>query len=174
MEKRCTKCLIEKPLTLFNKQNTGKMGRRSYCKECQRNARREYYKKNKEKESEYQIKYRKKNPNYNKDWQKNKREVDILFRLQGNLRARLSNIIKEKTKKTIECIGTDIYSFKRHIEDQFVYGMCWENYGEWHIDHIIPLSHGKTEDEILKLHHYKNLQPLWKEDNLKKGNKILN
>lgn len=174
MEKVCTICLIQKPLTQFNNQKTGKFGKRSYCKDCQQKARRKYYRENKEKEAEYQVKYRKENPSYNKDWQKNKRDTDVLFRLKGNLRARLSNIIKEKSKKTIECIGTDISTFKRYIENQFVKGMSWENYGEWHIDHIIPLSHGKTEDEILKLHHYKNLQPLWKEDNLKKGNKIIN
>jgi hypothetical protein len=51
--------------------------------------------------------------------------------------------------------------------------MTWDNHGEWHIDHIIPISSGKTEDEVLKLCHYTNLQPLWKEDNLKKSDKIL-
>jgi hypothetical protein len=54
--------------------------------------------------------------------------------------------------------------------------MNWENYGQfgWHVDHIIPLSSAKTEEEIYKLSHYTNLQPLWAQDNLKKGNKILN
>ena len=52
--------------------------------------------------------------------------------------------------------------------------MSWENHGihGWHIDHIIPLSSGKTEDEILELFHYTNLQPLWAVDNLKKGGKL--
>ena len=51
--------------------------------------------------------------------------------------------------------------------------MSWDNYGDWHIDHIIPLSSAKTEEEIYKLAHYTNLQPLWAEDNIKKSNKIL-
>jgi hypothetical protein len=61
------------------------------------------------------------------------------------------------------------------LENQFVEGMNWENYGSkgWHIDHIIPLSSAKTVDEAISLNHYKNLQPLWAVDNMKKGNKIL-
>jgi hypothetical protein len=50
--------------------------------------------------------------------------------------------------------------------------MSWDNYGEWHIDHIIPLSFAKNEDEIMKLCHYTNLQPLNGIDNIRKSNKI--
>jgi hypothetical protein len=49
--------------------------------------------------------------------------------------------------------------------------MTWDNQGKWHIDHIIPLSSGNTEEEIIKLCHYTNLQPLWAIDNMKKGSK---
>ena len=51
--------------------------------------------------------------------------------------------------------------------------MSWDNYGEWHIDHIIPLASATTEEGVLKLYHYSNLQPLWAKDNLSKGSKIL-
>jgi hypothetical protein len=52
--------------------------------------------------------------------------------------------------------------------------MSWENHGMygWHIDHIIPLASAKDEDEIYKLCHYTNLQPLWWFDNLSKGSKM--
>jgi hypothetical protein len=52
--------------------------------------------------------------------------------------------------------------------------MSWNNYGKtgWHIDHIIPLSSANSEEEIIKLCHYTNLQPLWSEDNLKKSNRF--
>ena len=49
----------------------------------------------------------------------------------------------------------------------------WDNYGKWHIDHIIPLSSANNEDEVYKLCHHTNLQPLWAEDNLRKSNKII-
>jgi len=61
-----------------------------------------------------------------------------------------------------------------YIEKQFTKGMSWKNHGEWHIDHIIPLSSAKTEKELYELCHYTNLQPLWKTDNLSKNNKIPN
>jgi hypothetical protein len=173
MEKKCSKCDIVKSITDFNKQKIGKYGVRSYCRECQKIMRKEYSNHNKELEYLYQLKYRENNPNYNKDWQKNKREYDVLFRLRGNLRARLCNIIKNKTTKTLDSVGLDINEFKKFIENKFKDGMCWENYGEWHIDHIQPLSSGNSVEEILQLNHYTNLQPLWAEDNLKKSNKIL-
>jgi len=51
--------------------------------------------------------------------------------------------------------------------------MSWENYGDWHIDHIIPISSAKNNDEVYKLNHYTNFQPLWALDNMKKSNKII-
>lgn len=51
--------------------------------------------------------------------------------------------------------------------------MNWENYGEWHLDHIIPISYAKTIEDIYKLNHYTNLQPLWASENLSKGNRYI-
>lgn len=50
--------------------------------------------------------------------------------------------------------------------------MTWDNYGKWHIDHIVPLVSAKTEEEMYKLCHYTNLQPLWALDNIKKGDNL--
>ena len=47
--------------------------------------------------------------------------------------------------------------------------MTCDNHGEWHIDHILPLASAKDDEEVFKLCHYTNLQPLWAEDNLIKG-----
>lgn len=71
---------------------------------------------------------------------------------------------------TEEIIGCSFMNFKQHIESQFVDGMSWETHGEWHLDHIIPLASSETLDELIKLNHWTNFQPLWKEDNLKKSN----
>jgi len=51
--------------------------------------------------------------------------------------------------------------------------MTWENYGIWHIDHIIPLSSVSEESKIYDLCYYTNLQPMWGNENLSKGKKIL-
>ena len=86
-----------------------------------------------------------------------------------------------KTKKitkrngTFEIIGCTPHELKEHLETQFREGMSWENHGEkgWHIDHIIPLSSAKNEEEIYKLCHYTNLQPLWWDENMSKGGRLM-
>ena len=77
-----------------------------------------------------------------------------------------------KKNKTFDIVGCSPESLKEHLEKQFTNGMTWDNRSEWHIDHIIPLSSAKTEEELYKLCHYSNLQPLWAGDNLSKGNKV--
>ena len=171
--KVCKMCGITKELNEFNNQKLGKFGKRSYCKICQSEMKKKYNKDNREKLSEYQRIYREKNPLYNSNYQKNKRIVDINYRLIGNMRARICNIIQNKTKNTFECLGVDIDVFKNYIESKFMNGMTWENYGEWQLDHILPISIGKNEKEICELNYYTNLRPLWKHDNLVKSNKIL-
>jgi hypothetical protein len=102
---------------------------------------------------------------YIKTWTKNKRNNDPIFKLKDTLRKRLLNALKlqnvSKTTSIIKHIGCSIPELKTHLESKFTKGMCWENHGEWHIDHIIPLCRAKSEPEILKLNHFTNLQPLW-------------
>ena len=68
-------------------------------------------------------------------------------------------------------LGIDLACFKSYIESKFQEGMNWDNYGQWHVDHIKPLSLATTEQQIIELNHYTNLQPLWAVDNIKKSNK---
>ena len=70
-------------------------------------------------------------------------------------------------------IGCDLKTIKAHLEKQFTKGMNWENQGKWHVDHIIPCASAKTEEELIKLFHYTNLQPLWAIDNILKKDKII-
>lgn len=81
----------------------------------------------------------------------------------------------KKESNTFEIIGCGPVELKKYIESMFIKGMSWENYGRfgWHIDHKIPLDSGKTKEEIYKLCHYTNLQPMWWKDNLEKGKKII-
>jgi hypothetical protein len=125
----------------------------------------------------YKQKFKSKNPNYHTEYISNRRKNDSLFRLSMNIRRRLLLFLKckniKKNNKTFDIIGCSPQHLEQYLEQQFVEGMTWSNHGEWHIDHIIPLSSAKTEEEIYKLCHYTNLQPLWATDNLKKLNKIL-
>ena len=90
-------------------------------------------------------------------------------------RNRLQNLAKkQKAKKYIETshlFGTSMKKVVKHIEDQFVEGMSWDNHGEWHIDHIKPLCSFDLNnlEEQKKAFHFTNLQPLWALDNLIKG-----
>ena len=110
---------------------------------------------------------------------KEKRNTVILEKLKHNVRNRLLFYLKvkniRKNSKTFDIIGCSPDSLKEHLEKQFTEDMAWENYGYygWHIDHIIPLSSAKTEEELYKLSHFTNLQPMWASDNRKKGAKIL-
>lgn len=115
----------------------------------------------------------------NKDKRKIREDVKLktnpLFKLTITIRSRMRQFLKQrgytKKNKTFDIVGCSPQFLKEHLEKQFIDGMTWENRSEWHIDHIIPLSSAKTEDEIYKLCHYTNLQPLWAIDNMKKGSK---
>ena len=80
----------------------------------------------------------------------------------------------KKEYKTIELLGCSIEHLKSHLSKQFVYGMTFENYGKWHIDHIIPCNFFdfRIKEDLKKCFHYSNLQPLWARDNILKGDKI--
>ncbi len=114
---------------------------------------------------------------YNNKRIKTERKTDPLKKLIFNMRTRIYSILKNKTiskkNKTFDVVGCSPISLKEHLEKQFTDRMSWENQGQWHIDHITPLSSATSEEEIYKLCHYTNLQPLWAEDNLRKGSKIL-
>lgn len=106
-----------------------------------------------------------------------RRETEPLFKLKQNIRSRTGKAFKSKgiikLHKNEEMLGCTYEFMRDYLVSQFTEGMTLENYGEWHIDHIIPLASAKTEKELLALAHYTNLQPLWAEDNIKKGDKIL-
>jgi hypothetical protein len=102
---------------------------------------------------------------------------DVMYKLIHNVRTRINGFLTTKNitknNKTFNIIGCNPQELKEYLEKQFVDGMTWENRCKWHIDHKIPLSSAKTEEEIYKLCHYTNLQPLWAKDNIKKSNQII-
>ncbi len=110
-------------------------------------------------------------------WESEKYKSDPVFKLMRLARSRARGFLKSigirKTKSYNSIFGADAIFVRSHIERMFIGEMSWKNHGKvWHIDHIIPLSTAKTEDEVLRLCHYTNLQPLFVHENLQKGARL--
>ena len=143
----------------------------------------EYYRKNSELIYDKLINYNKKNRDkvnlYKNQYNKEKKKTSSIYKLKVLMRDRLNKYFKyssiSKKNTTFKIIGCSPKELKEHLENQFQVGMSWDNHGlfGWHIDHIIPLSSAKTEEELYILCHYTNLQPLWAKDNLTKSNKLI-
>lgn len=171
--KTCSKCLISKSLDQFFIMSRSSDRRGSQCKSCAK----DYYNSNKEAREKYRLKWRSDNKIKINESIKRRRKHDIQFRLSGILRHRIGKIIKrnQRSGSSIKDLGCTLEFLKEYLESQFKPGMSWENYGRggWHIDHIRPLNSfdlSKRED-FLKACNYTNLQPLWEEDNMRKGDK---
>lgn len=129
------------------------------------------------KTDEYKVEQKNKDKARRYERWKNKFKNDPLFALKKRLRTLIRGSFRKSgytnfTMKTESIVGISYNEFKIYMESKFVNGMSWDNRGEWHIDHIIPLSSAKSEDELIALSHYTNLQPLWAMDNLKKGARV--
>jgi hypothetical protein len=100
---------------------------------------------------------------------------DANFKIAAMIRSRLHDALKNNYKNgfAVDNIGCTIEFLKQYLESKFQPGMSWVNQGQWHIDHIIPLSKYDLNNnlELKKACHYTNLQPLWARDNLKKNDK---
>lgn len=175
--KICSQCNTEKKIIEFNKDKTSKSGYRSYCKSC----RSEQYSRNKDhynsKNLEWRLNNHEKHRKYCREYEKTKRLNDPSFKIAKSIRCRVRKILlgTRKYKSTLDLLGCSFEELKLHLELQFTSGMSWNNYGEWHIDHIRPCASfdlSNIEDQKICF-NYKNLQPLWAEDNLRKGAKII-
>ena len=137
----------------------------------------EYYLNNLEKRKKY-LESTKQERNLKRNIsEKKRRNSDSLFKLKIYVRNRIGFYLKKNTvtkiNNTFKIVGCSPQELKIYLEQKFIYGMSWNNQGEWHIDHIMPLSSAKTEEDLYKLCHFTNLQPMWAIDNIKKGSKIL-
>lgn len=175
MTKHCNKCETHKSTSEFNKNRRNKDGLSDWCKSCNKLYREE----NNVAIKEYRDTYKKNNSEYFKDYSKkyHKRRLkeDPKYKLAHGLRIRVSDALFakrwNKSNSLKNYLGCSLDYLISYIESMFQSGMNWQNHGKWHIDHIIPLSSAKSVDELYLLCHYKNLQPLWELDNLKKGRK---
>lgn len=139
-----------------------------------------YREANREKLSASQRQYQKDNieerREYSRGYWKCRIKEDPVCALRFIVRRRMlfafSNKGYPKESKTKDMLGCEYDHLMSHLESMFTEGMSWDNRGEWHIDHIIPLASAKTQQDLIALCHYANLQPLWAHDNLSKGAKM--
>lgn len=146
----------------------------------------EYREKNKEKIT----KWREDNENYFKTYRQNNKDKkrkyfnkrlaeEPIFKFKNNVRRLILHSFKrgkknfKKIDKTEKILGCSIDFFISYISLKFKDGMTIKNHGKWHLDHIIPLVTANTEEDIIRLNHYTNFQPLWAKDNLRKSSKII-
>lgn len=147
-------------------------------REIMRLRHREYADNNKERLAKYGQKWQQENQEHRTAYKKMRRDTDTQYRLADNLRSRLRSVLKSQTKvgSAVHDLGCSVSELKSYLESKFTDGMSWDNYGRkgWHIDHIVPLSRYDLTDreQLLKACHFTNLQPLWAEDNLRKGAKL--
>ena len=236
MNKKCSKCKLDKSINDFHKDKKSQDGYSYTCKECTKKRRKNHYKSNKEKTLSVNKKYReqnstkvkaqkkdyyqnnkdqiiKKTGQYSKDNRetlnkkrrekrnknkelfntkersyksKNKKRINKKRNDRVNVRKQIDPIFKTallvrrlindsfrkkdltKNKRTESILGLSFSEFKTYLESKFEPWMNWSNYGKyngtlnfgWDVDHIIPLNTAKTEEDIIKLNHYTNLQPL--------------
>ena len=144
----------------------------------------EWSKQNRDKLNEYHKEWRGKNIDKHREtkrtYQKEKRHTDPIYKLISNFRTAIYIVLKEnkldKYTNYFNMVGYSAEQLKEHLEKQFKDGMNWENYGEWHVDHIKPISSFIFEtcddDQFKVCWSLDNLQPMWGIENIKKGNKI--
>lgn len=168
MNRICATCKIDKDILNFHKSGLKPNGEQKYkhhCKECRTSN-----------EREYKCKYRAENKDsirdYNRKYEVDRKLIDEVFRFKRSVRTLLCRSFRYVGKKTGTStelmLGCSILEFHSHIESLFSPGMNWENRNLWDIDHIKPLSTAKTIEDVIKLNHHTNLQPLWTGDNIRK------
>ena len=145
----------------------------------------EWSKENRKELKQYHGEWREKNREHLNEktrlWYLNRRRTDPSFRLKCNTRTALWTCLKErnvaKYRSTFALLGYTIEELMSHLEALFTEGMTWDNYGEWHVDHKIPMTSfnftSSDDPEFKECWALVNLQPLWELDNLSKGPRYL-
>ena len=149
----------------------------------------EYHKKwaeqNKEHLNNYIKEYREKNIDkirkVKRDYERNRKHNDPIYKLVANFRTAIYTVLKEnnmdKYGHYFDILRYSPEELVVHLENQFTEGMEWDNYGEWHVDHRLPITSFKFQEvgdnEFMRCWELNNLQPMWGDENISKSNKIL-
>lgn len=118
---------------------------------------------------------------YKRNYERKRRAEDPKYRLGVRTRTAVYTCLKEanvaKYRSTFDTLGYTIEELMTHLENLFTDGMTWDNYGEWHVDHKIPMSsfifESVDDDGFKECWKLSNIQPLWADDNLSKGSRVL-
>jgi hypothetical protein len=160
-----------------SKPETKKRKRKNYDK---------WYEQNKEHRKEYLKEYREKNIDkirkIKRDYERNRKASDPLYKLISNFRTAIYQVLKEsnveKNKHYFDILQYTPEQLITHLENKFTDKMSWDNYGDWHVDHKLPITHFNISEmgdsEFMKCWALDNLQPMWGDENIKKSNKLFN
>jgi len=187
--KTCSKCKAKKPASEFYESDNG-LYLYARCIICEREHRRSHY--DPAKQKSYTDRYLSKSgKKIRTRWRlskSGKESIKISKRkaytsIQGGLGCRmrrsvLHSLRKNKAGRHWETlVGYTVHDLKRHLESRFKNGMSWENFGKWHIDHIVAqarFNFKKPEDkEFRRCWALSNLQPLWAKDNFSKQDRTI-
>ena len=132
----------------------------------------EWQKENVEYVKAYRKSYKQNNKEKRNAYEKHKKAIDPKYKLGCDIRRTIIDSFKQnffnKTSKTYQILGCSLDEFKTYLESKFEPWMNWDNRGKyngelnygWDIDHIIPMDTAETIEDVIKLNHYTNLQPL--------------
>lgn len=143
-----------------------------------------WYEQNKEHRKQYLKEYREKNIDKiretKRNYERTRKANDPIYKLINNFRTAIYQVLKEnqvqKNGHYFDILKYSPENLIEHLEGKFKDGMTWDNYGEWHVDHIKPISSFKIteigDNEFMSCWSLDNLQPLWGEENIRKSNKL--
>ena len=168
--KTCRKCNLDLKVDNFYKSSRHSDGLQSWCKSCKKESAKIKYNTNYDFRIEYNEKRRgnKRNSIMSLKYHNERYKTDPSFAIAKNMRSRLRNVIirsnTTKIETTVNLIGCSFGELKEHLENRFLKGMTFKNYGKvWEIDHIKPCASFDLtkKSEQRKCFHYSNLQPLF-------------
>jgi hypothetical protein len=158
---------------------------KSETKERKRKNHKKWSEQNKEHLSQYIKEYREKNVDKIKktkrEYERNRKASDPIYKLISNFRTAIYQVLKEsnveKNKHYFDVLQYTPEELMVHLESQFKDSMNWDNYGFWHVDHKLAITHFNIQEmgdeEFMRCWSLENLQPMWAEENIRKSNKII-
>ena len=181
MSFKCSDCQTEKERDCFYANKRLCRGVSYICKDCKKKRDKKYKQSHKELYLTYKRIWRKNNRDKENIYHRKQRSKSVSMVLNDRISRRMRSALHNKqyrknTRKWELLVGYNVTDLRKSLESKFLPGMSWENMGEWHIDHIVPLAafnFQKPEDiDFKRAWDLTNLRPLWAKDNFSKHTKL--